>query len=92
MTRDQFLQLVRAYVATDPESAAFVAEAARQGISAALHEATCRAADMEIALSVSLDKSNKKAAAIIHHKLTKWAGKTALDWPEQRRNVEDERR
>lgn len=28
MTRDQFLQLVRAYVATDPESAAFVAEAA----------------------------------------------------------------
>ena len=80
MTRDQFLSLVAEYVKRDPESAAYVAEAARQGVSNALNEANARACDMETALAVALARRYKGADALIHDKLKKWDGRTALNW------------
>ena len=80
MDRDRFLALVRRYVSQDAEIAPLVAEAASQGVSDALTEALQRAADMETALAVAMAKRHKGADALIHDKLNKWNGRTALDW------------
>ncbi len=78
--RDMFLRTVAAYVASDPESAPMVVQAASAGVSEAMREALQRAADMEIALAVAMAKRYKGADALIHDKLKKWEGKTALNW------------
>lgn len=80
MKRDQFLSFVADYIRQDPEAAAYIAEAARQGVSAALSEANDRAADMETALAVALARRYKGADALIHDKLKKWDGRTSLNW------------
>ena len=80
MNRQQFLALVADYVQQDPGAAPHVAEAASFGVSEALREANARAADMETALAVSLARKYKGAETLIHDKLTKWSGKTALNW------------
>lgn len=78
--RFTFLQLVRDYVARDPESAPLVAEAASAGVSIALNAALHRASDMEIALSAAMARRTKRNDALICAKLKKWEGQTALDW------------
>ena len=80
MTRDQFLSIVAEYIKRDPEAAVYVADAAREGVSAALSEANARAADMETALAVALSRRYKGADALIHDKLMKWDGRTSLNW------------
>ena len=80
MDRNQFLRVVRDYTASDPEAAPYIAEAASAGIGDALREAAHRAADMETALAVALARRYKGADALIHDKLRKWEGKTALAW------------
>ena len=57
-----------------------VVQAASAGVSEAMREALQRAADMEIALAVAMAKRYKGADALIHDKLKKWEGKTALNW------------
>ena len=84
--RSRFLQAVAEYVATDPESAPLVAQAASAGVSEALREALQHAADMETALAVAMAKRHKGADALIHDKLKKWEGKTALNWSALRPN------
>ena len=78
--RDRFLQFVADYVAADPEAAPMVVQAASAGVAEALREALQRAADMETALAVAMAKRYKGADALIHDKLKKWEGKTALNW------------
>ena len=78
--RYRFLLAVKAYVASDPEAAPLVAQAASDGVSEALREALQRAADMETALAVAMAKRYKGGDALIHDKLKKWQGKTALNW------------
>lgn len=78
--RDRFLQFVADYVAADPEAAPLVVQAASRGLHEALYETSRRAADMETALAVALAKRYKGADALIHDKLKKWEGKTALNW------------
>lgn len=81
MKRDQFLSFVADYIRQDPEAAAYIAEAARRGVSAALSEANARAADMETALAVALARRYKGGAdALIYDKLKKWDGRTSLNW------------
>lgn len=80
MDREQFLKLVRDYTARDPEAAPYIAWAASAGVGDALREAMNRAADMETALAVALARRHKGADALIHDKLRKWEGKTALAW------------
>ena len=80
MNREQFLELVRSYVEHDPECAPMVTEFARKGVSAALDAANRRATDMEVALAVALARRYKGADALIHDKLKKWDGRTALNW------------
>ena len=78
--RDRFLRFVADYVAKDPEAAPLVVQAASHGLHEALCETSRRAADMETALAVALAKRYKGADALIHDKLKKWEGKTALNW------------
>jgi len=80
MDREQFLQAVREYTARDPESAPYITAAASSGVGDALRDARHRAADMETALAVALARKYKGADALIHEKLRKWEGKTALAW------------
>lgn len=80
MDRNQFLQIVREYTARDPEAAPYIAEAVSAGVGDALRETAHRAADMETALAVALARRYKGADALIHEKLRKWEGKTALAW------------
>lgn len=78
--REKLLNFIADYVATDPEAAPLVVQAASRGLYDALHETRQRAADMETALAVAMAKRHKGADALIHDKLNKWAGKTALNW------------
>ncbi len=48
MDRSQFMQLVSAYIKTDPEAAAFIPNAVAAGLSASQRSAMERAADMEV--------------------------------------------
>lgn len=80
MNREQFLALVAEYVANDPESAPYVTEAARKGVSDALATVTQRAADMEVALAIALAHRHKNKDRIIFDKLKKWEGYTAINW------------
>lgn len=78
--RLRFLQFVRDYVAQDPECGPLVAHAASSGISDALKENRQMVVDMETALAISLAKRYKGADILIREKLSKWEGKTALNW------------
>lgn len=61
--RYRFLLAVKAYVASDPEAAPLVAQAASDGVSEALREALQRGADMETALAVAVAKRYKGATS-----------------------------
>lgn len=88
MNRDQFLQLVSAYIKTDPEAAAFIPNAVAAGLSASRQSALERAADMEVALSVALAKRYKGREALILSKLHKWRRAGALCWDETIKRLE----
>ena len=85
--RERFLQAVAEYIASDPEAAPLVVQAASRGLHEALYETSRRAADMETALAVALAKRHKGADALIHDKLKKWEGKTALNWSALQPNI-----
>lgn len=79
--RALFLEGVRRYIQFDPEAAAYVSDSVQAGLSGALDEARTRAADMEVALAVSLSRRvSQKDNEIIRQKLAKWVGKSSLEW------------
>ena len=80
MSREKFLDWVRAYVEADPEAAPHVAGYVQRGLNAALTQAYERAADMEVALAALAAKRYKGADALVLDKLRKWEGKTSLRW------------
>lgn len=80
MKLEQFLMMVRAYIESDPEAAAHVADYVQAGLRVALDETRERAADMEVALAVLAAKRYKGANALVCDKLAKWNGKTAMRW------------
>lgn len=68
MDREQFLNVVRNYVASDPGAAPYVTQAASAGVDDALREAVNRASDMEVALAVAISRRYKGADALIYDK------------------------
>lgn len=88
--RAAFLAYVRNYVEQDPESAAYLSDYAQAGIRAALAKSNERAADMEVAVAVLAAKRYKNSDAVLMDKLSKWEGKTALDWSWMKARMEQE--
>jgi len=80
MKRHEFLELVKCYIETDPEAAAYVSDHVQLGLSAALTEARERAADMEIALATLASKKTKNSDHFVNEVLGRWKGKTSLKW------------
>lgn len=80
LRRAAFLNSIRQYVETDPESAAFIADYAQAGLRAALQQSRELATDMEIALSVLATRRYKGADELVRSKIAKWEGKTAMKW------------
>lgn len=80
MNREQFLTLVRDFVAGDQEVAALIADHVQAGLRKSLSEARERAADMEVLVAVLTAKRYKNADKIVADTLAKWVGKTALNW------------
>ncbi len=81
MNRDQFLAYVAAYIETDPEAAAYVANYVQAGLRKALDEANQRAADMEIVASVMMYKKRWKGQdELVMSKIRKWKDKASLNW------------
>lgn len=80
MQREQFLALVRDYIKSDPEAAAYVSDHVAHGLNASRQEAMERAADMEVALSVMIAQRYKGRETLVLQKLRKWNGKSALRW------------
>lgn len=80
MQREQFLSMVRDYIKSDPEAAAYVADHVAHGLNASRKEALERAADMEVALSVMIAQRYKGRETLVLEKLRKWNGKSALRW------------
>ena len=78
MKHTPFYASIEAYIRENPEAAAHVADFVQAGLTQALDEARSRAADMEVALAVSLPRRKPPPVAI--QKLRKWQGKTSLDW------------
>lgn len=76
----EFLSQVRAYVEAHPDVAPHVSDFVAEGLRAALDEATQRACDMEVALSVAVGRNHKRHGELIRQKLDKWKGRTALNW------------
>lgn len=79
-SREVFFEMVRNYIATDPEAAAHMIPFVAEGIEQSRKEALHRAADMECALSVSLAPRYPNKLDFILSKLEKWNGKSALRW------------
>ena len=80
MTKDEFLGLVTAYLTAHPEAAGEVSVCIHEGVSAALTRSLQRAADMEVALAISLTKRFKGGDQIIKEKLRAWDGRTSCNW------------
>jgi hypothetical protein len=80
--REQFLTLVRDYIKSDPEAAAYVSDNVAAGLNESRKEAMERAADMEVALSVMIAQRYKGREALVLGKLRKWNGKSSLRWDE----------
>lgn len=75
-----FLQQVQNYVSSHPEVAAHIAVFVQAGIEASRGESLERAADMEVALAVAIAKRYNMRDELILSKLTKWQGRSAINW------------
>ena len=80
LTEDQFLAYVAQYIEENPLVAPRVTDFVTMGLKNALDKSLERAADMEVALAVSLERKNKFHGDLIREKLMKWKGKTSLCW------------
>ena len=81
MTREQFLNHVQAYIESDPEAAAYVADRVRNGLNQALNKTLERAADMEACLALTMAGNAKETTQdFIKSRLWKWYGQTSLQW------------
>ena len=80
MKKTEFLAIVEGYVREHPDVGAYVSDAVSNGLSSALHEARERASDMEVALSVSMDKKWRDRDSLILSKLKKWVSKSSIPW------------
>lgn len=75
-----FLQQVQNYVKDNPEVAAHIATFVQAGIEASRRETLERAADMEVALAIAITKRYNMRDELILSKLTKWQGRSAINW------------
>ncbi len=75
-----FLASVRAYVEAHPDVAPHVTEFVADGLRARLAQAVDRAADMEVALAMAVQRRTKNSDAVIRQKVEKWKGRTSLNW------------
>lgn len=80
-THTPFFAWIEKYIAENPEAAAHVADHVQAGLTLALEESRSRAADMEIALAVTLaGRHGASIRPIALDKLRKWRNKSALEW------------
>lgn len=80
--QQQFCELVAQRITVDPEIAGYLPQYISSGIRNALRQANERAADMEIALVAMSNARLKNGRDLMREKLTKWEGKTAINWRE----------
>lgn len=80
MPREQFLQFIEAYVAIDPEAAAYVQSKVASGLQQSRQEILHRCADMETALAVALARKYKGHDDLILSVLKKHQNKSSLRW------------
>ena len=80
LKHSDFISTVVAYVEANPDVAPYVSDAISEGIHNALLTANRRAADMETCLAVMVAKRYPDRLDFLKQKLTKWDGKTALNW------------
>ena len=81
MNRNNFLELVANYIASDPEAAGYLGQAAAEGLRRTLDESMQRSADMETALAITMAGGKFRGGkAIVIDKLQKWEGKTSINW------------
>lgn len=90
MNRDEFLAVVRHHIEANPEDAAYVSDHVAHGLNAALKRSNERAADMEVALAVSLAKRWPKRVELILNKLVQWNGNSALRWDDTIKQLKKE--
>lgn len=76
--RTKFLKSIAEFIKHDPEASAYVSEFVQAGLHAALTENAMRAADMESALMMVVNK--KSLPSFVEEKLLKWKDKTSLNW------------
>lgn len=75
-----FLYGVKNYIKDNPQVAAYVSDFVAKGIEETLKENLERAADMEVALAVAIEKRYKGREDLILSKLYKWKDKAAIRW------------
>lgn len=75
-----FLHGVSQYVEQHPSVAAYVSDAVSSGLAAAQATALERAADMEVALALSLGRNSVESRRVILNKLEKWKGRSSIPW------------
>jgi hypothetical protein len=80
MSRSQFLDYVRNYVATDPEAAAYVSDFVAAGLQESRKKALERASDMEAALAVAVTRRHSGSDQFVLDILKKWNGAASLEW------------
>jgi hypothetical protein len=90
MNKDEFLALVKNHVSEHPEDAAYVSDYVSAGLGIALRKSNERAADMEVALAVTLTKRYPGRVKLVLHKLKQWNGHSALRWDDTIKELEKE--
>lgn len=77
----EFLRSVQSYVEQNPDVAAKISDFVQAGLNARIEHERQRSNDMEVALSVALNKRYKEADEyLIQSKLSRWKGECSLDW------------
>lgn len=80
MSREEFLMFVEAYIAGDPEAAAYIQSSVAGGLQRSRTELLHRCADMETALAVALARKYKGHDDLILSVLKKHQEKSSLRW------------
>lgn len=75
-----FLEYIKNYVTANPEVTPYVQEFVARGLTEALRETREMAADMEVALAVTMAKRYRGRDGIVVDKLQKWKDKSSLNW------------
>jgi len=78
--REMFLSLVYEYVLEDPDCLQSLSETTEKSLLDKIDEFKEMATDFELALYARTKRKTKKNVKVIYSTLTKWNGKTKINW------------